>query len=233
MPPRAYITREMLINGAFEFVRKHGIGKLSTRNLANAMDCSTQPIYRAFNNMEELELATIEHAAGFVKEFLLGAPLEGEPLHHIARMQVRLMKSEPHIYHLIFQTGRLDFSKANEMLSMLTNHEAFQNHPFLGKLPPQSMMHVIRQAWVYTHGLFSIMGFNFPDIVEQLIMRTVEETIAKLTVWEIHKHRIEKDPVFDGWDLYNMAFLPEMDLGVDIKSDLIQYFLGKPLSGKA
>ncbi|MBU1069797.1 TetR/AcrR family transcriptional regulator [Myxococcota bacterium] len=233
MPPRVFITREMLIHGAFEFVRRNGVGRLSTRNLANAMDCSTQPIYRAFSNMEELELATIEHAAGFVKEFLLGAPIEGEPLHHIARMQVKLMKEEPHIYHLIFQTGRLDFSMANEMLFFLVQHTSFKDHPFLGRMEPARILHVIRQVWVYTHGLFSIMGFQFVDISEKLIMQTVQETIAKLVVWEIHKPDLSRLPQYREWPVYAQAFEQEMDLGVDIKSILLDYFSGKPLSGKA
>ena len=233
MPPKVFITREMLIQGAFDYVRKFGIGRLSTRNLANHLDCSTQPIYRAFANMEELELATIEYAANFVKEFLLNAPIEGEPLHHIARMQVRLMKEEPNIYHLIFQTGRMDFSKANEMLGALIHHASFSTHPHLAKLEPACILHVIRQAWVYTHGLFSLMGFQFVDISERLIMKTVEETISKLVVWEIHKKLLVKLDEYEQWPLYRQAFEPEMDLGVDIQSALLAHFQGKPLSGKA
>jgi len=232
MPPRVFITREMLIHGAFEFVRQNGIGRLSTRNLATAMDCSTQPIYRAFSNMEELELATIDHAAGFVKEFLLSAPIEGEPLHHIAKMQVQLMKQEPHIYHLIFQTGRLDFSKANEMLHFLVQHTSFKDHPYLRQMEPPRILHVIRQVWVYTHGLFSIMGFQFVDISEKLIMQTVQEMIAKLVVWELHKAALPKLPPYERWPVYRQAFEPELDLGVDLNDILLAHFSGKPLSGK-
>ncbi len=233
MPPRIFITREMLINGAFDFVRKNGIAKLSTRNLANHMDCSTQPIYRAFANMEELELATIEHAAGFVKEFLIGAPIEGEPLHHIPTMQVRLMKEEPHIYHLMFQTGRLDFAKANELLNLLVQHASFKDHPYLSKMEPARMLHVIRQTWAYTHGLFSIMGFQFVDISEKIIMQTVRETMAKLVVWELHKKSLARLPEYENWPVYRQAFEPELDLGVDLKAVLMAHFSGKVLSGKA
>jgi AcrR family transcriptional regulator len=233
MPPRIFITREMLINGAFDFVRKNGIGKLSTRNLANHMDCSTQPIYRAFANMEELELATIEHAAGFVQAFLLGAPIEGEPLHHIPAMQVRLMKEEPHVYHLIFQTGRLDFTKANEMLNGLVQHTSFKDHPYLSRMEPDRILHVIRQTWAYTHGLFSIMGFQFVDVSEKIIMQTVRETMAKLVVWELHKKSLHRLPEYENWPVYRQAFEPELDLGVDIKAVLQAFFAGRPLSGKA
>ncbi len=225
MPPRISITKDMLVQGAFEFIRKNGIARLSTRNLAAFVGCSTQPIYRAFRNMDELELAASEYAANFVKEFLLSAPIEGELLYHIPRMQVRLMKEEPHIYHLIFQTGHLDFAKANEMLNELIRHTAVREHPYLKKLEPERIMHVIRQAWVYTHGLFSIIGFQFIEIAEKLIMQTVEETIAKLVVWEIHKAEITRRAEYADWPVYARAFEPEMDLGVNIRDALLSHLL--------
>lgn len=223
MPPKVSITKEILIQSAFEFIRKNGITKLSTRNLAAFVGCSTQPIYRAFRNMEELELAASEHAANFVKNFLLSAPIEGELLHQIPRMQVRLMKEEPHIYHLIFQTGRLDFAKANEMLNELIQHTTVREHPYLQKLQPERIMHVIRQVWVYTHGLFSIIGFQFIDPAEQLIMQTVEDMIAKLVVWEIHKGTLVRRPEYEHWSVYAHAFEPEIDLGVDIRDALLEH----------
>lgn len=225
MPPKISITKEMLIQGAFEFIRKNGIARLSTRNLAAFVGCSTQPIYRAFRNMDELELAASERAASFVKEFLFSAPIEGELLHHIPRMQVRLMKEEPHIYHLIFLTGHLDFSKANEMLNDLIRHTAVREHPYLQKIEPDRIMNIIRQTWVYTHGLFAIIGFQFIDPAEQLIMQAVKDMVAKLVVWEIHKSRIERREEYGDWPVYAHAFEPEMDLGVDIRDALIRHLL--------
>ena len=45
MPKPTTITQEVIIETAFEMVRKEGFAVLSARNIAKQIGCSTQPIY--------------------------------------------------------------------------------------------------------------------------------------------------------------------------------------------
>ena len=54
MPKRNSVTKEILLESAFDFVRKEGSRTLSARKLAAATGCSTQPIFRLYNNMGTL-----------------------------------------------------------------------------------------------------------------------------------------------------------------------------------
>jgi len=45
MPRSTIIAQEVIIEAAFELVRKEGFEVLSTRNIAKQIGCSTQPIY--------------------------------------------------------------------------------------------------------------------------------------------------------------------------------------------
>ena len=49
MPKKPTTTREDMIKGAFELIRKQGHEALSVRNLARQLDCSTQPIMYQFS----------------------------------------------------------------------------------------------------------------------------------------------------------------------------------------
>ena len=55
MPTKIKISKEMILETAFEIVRKNGIEKLSNRELANKLNCSIRPIYYQFENSEELQ----------------------------------------------------------------------------------------------------------------------------------------------------------------------------------
>ena len=48
----AKIKKEDLIKGSIKIIRNKGIESLSARNLAKICECSTQPIFRLFENME-------------------------------------------------------------------------------------------------------------------------------------------------------------------------------------
>ena len=55
MPTKIRISKDMILDAAFEIVRKDGIEKLSNRELANKLKCSIRPIYYQFENVEEMQ----------------------------------------------------------------------------------------------------------------------------------------------------------------------------------
>ena len=62
MPPKAKVTREMILDAAFDLVRSEGQGALNVRALARCLGCSTQPILYNFATMEALTAAVYERA---------------------------------------------------------------------------------------------------------------------------------------------------------------------------
>lgn len=56
------ITRETILKGAAEVLRKEGAEGLNARRIARELNCSTQPVYSQFKNMEELTAALREEA---------------------------------------------------------------------------------------------------------------------------------------------------------------------------
>ena len=54
MPPSIKITREDIITASMDLVREQGTEGLTTRALAKKLNCSTQPIFSNFPNMESL-----------------------------------------------------------------------------------------------------------------------------------------------------------------------------------
>ena len=55
MSTKIKVQKEDLIKGAVKIIRNKGIEELSARNLAKIVGCSTQPIFRLFENMEDLK----------------------------------------------------------------------------------------------------------------------------------------------------------------------------------
>ena len=55
MPTKIRISKDMILNAAFEIVRQEGTEKLSNRELANKLKCSIRPIYYQFENVEQMK----------------------------------------------------------------------------------------------------------------------------------------------------------------------------------
>ena len=55
MPPKAKITREMIIDATFEIIRNTGVETVNARTISKKLNCSTQPVMYHFKTIEELK----------------------------------------------------------------------------------------------------------------------------------------------------------------------------------
>ncbi|MCF0105578.1 MAG: TetR/AcrR family transcriptional regulator [Holdemanella sp.] len=60
MAPRTKVSRDQIVNEAFQLVYEKGLQFLTVRNLAQRLGCSTQPIMYNFHSVEQIREALIE-----------------------------------------------------------------------------------------------------------------------------------------------------------------------------
>lgn len=107
MPPKAKVTREMILDAAFDLVRSEGQGALNVRALARRLGCSTQPILYNFATMEELTAAVYKRADDFHTSYIL--PRDGEGPDALLRLglnYVRFGHEEKHLFRFLFESDQ-------------------------------------------------------------------------------------------------------------------------------
>lgn len=70
MPPKKQITGEKILDKAVELTRKYGFENMTARFLAKELGCSTQPIYQAFADMNELKLGVVKRTLILQQDFM-------------------------------------------------------------------------------------------------------------------------------------------------------------------
>jgi len=65
------IAQEVIIEAAFELVRKEGFEVLSARNIAKQIGCSTQPIYWCYKSMDEIKAEVCRKALPYLQNLML------------------------------------------------------------------------------------------------------------------------------------------------------------------
>ena len=71
MPKKPTTTKDTIIEGAIQLIRKNGYGFLTARNLADFLGCSTQPIMYQFPNLDTLRDLTYQKVDEFHSEYIL------------------------------------------------------------------------------------------------------------------------------------------------------------------
>lgn len=70
MPATKKIGRKKILAAGIDLIREMGEGGFNARNLSVKLNCSTQPLYSEFKNMEELKDALFEACYRVYEEFV-------------------------------------------------------------------------------------------------------------------------------------------------------------------
>ena len=74
MARKETITKQDIMNAAFEILQEEGIEQVTARKLAAKASCSTQPIFRVYKNMDELIGELFGEACDFFNNYYAGIP---------------------------------------------------------------------------------------------------------------------------------------------------------------
>ena len=118
MPPRTKITREMILDAAFDLARREGHGALTARRLAAALNCSTQPVLYQFESVDEIAAQTYRRADEFHTRYLTeGLENEPEPLMALGLRYIRFAAEEKPLFRFLFQSERFAGKALDELIA--------------------------------------------------------------------------------------------------------------------
>ena len=104
MAPRNKFTREEMIAGALNVVRKRGSASLTARAVAEELGVSTQPIFTCFGTMDELKSEVHAAAERVYKSYVANGLNNRVPFFGFGMQYLRFAKEERELYRLLFLT---------------------------------------------------------------------------------------------------------------------------------
>lgn len=175
MPPKAKITKDMIIDAAFEIARRDGAENINARTVAGNLNCSTQPVMYHFEKIEDMKRAVYAKTDRFHTEYLMNIqkPQEGTML-GIGLNYIRFAIEEPHLFRFLFQSG---FAVENSLLEMIDSEEL---KPVLSAMQEAMGMNMEQTKAVFltialfAHGYASIIANNSLEYDEKIVAAHLE-----------------------------------------------------------
>ena len=163
MPPKVKIPREAIIEKAFELTKEYGFEKVTARLLASELKCSTQPVFHAFRNMEELKEEVYKRTQKLFEETMLQQPFDTETPYFLSMglKYVELAQNEKNLFHLLCMS---DSGTRLESLYDLAKHVPVPIEP-----------EVFVKTWIFTHGIATIVSTNTTNIAPEEIRQLLIE----------------------------------------------------------
>ncbi len=167
MPPKIKITKEDIVQTALSLVREGGEGAINARSIAEAMACSTQPIFSNFAGIGELRAAVADAGYALYLDFISREVASGKyPTYKAMGMAyIRFAREEKELFKLLFMRDRTnealdpaaDFLSAVDMIAKANgvSREVAER------------MHL--EMWACVHGIGTMLATAFLPLDEEFV----------------------------------------------------------------
>ena len=174
MAPKVKTSKEDIINAAIEIVRSSGAAALNARTIATKLNCSTQPIFSNFSNMEELNVAVLKKADMLCQEYMTREVESGKyPVYKANGMAyIRFAKEEKELFKLLYMRVRSDKMITEETELTEKMEVIVKNNTGLDS-ESTKLFHL--EMWAYVHGIATMFATGYLDLEWQLVSKMLTD----------------------------------------------------------
>lgn len=173
MPPKARITKEMIIDAAFEIAREEGAESINARTISQRLGCSTQPVMYYFKTIEEIKRAVFQKTDEYHTAFIMNFTSD-DPMLDIGLNYIRFAATEKKLFCLLFQSN--EFSGVN-ISDLISSDEVM---PILQAVSQEAEVDIEQARKVFSilaffvHGYASMLANNALEYDEQSFSKDLE-----------------------------------------------------------
>lgn len=174
MAPKVRITKEEIVEGAIELVRQGGELALNARNLAAALNCSTQPIFSNFSSMEELRMVVITQIDQLCNQYIKREVESGVyPAYKASGMAyIRFAKEEGELFRLLYMRDRSQEAGSKEMELGDEMESILQDSTGLSGAEAE-FFHL--EMWAFVHGIATMFATGFLNLDWELVSKMLTD----------------------------------------------------------
>ena len=175
MPPRAKITKEMIVDTAFCIVQEQGIDKVTARSISEKLNCSTQPVLYHFATIEEIKDNVYKKADEYHTGYIMNMEQDYEnPMLAIGVNYIRFAMEERNLFRFLFQSdefsgfGIMDLVESEEIGPIL---EVLKQEL---DMPMEQVKKVFSTLFIFVHGYASLYANNTMVFDEKVVLEALD-----------------------------------------------------------
>lgn len=170
------IKQDMIVNTAFQMTKQEGIEQVTARKLAAKAECSTQPIFRYYANMDELYQELFRMAHSFYTFYYERVPKEhSEPFVNLAYAYIQFAREEKHLFRFLFFPSHSYGKTAYEILNgdkgiVVAEFEKAK------KDGCRNVSDLFTKFWIFVNGIACMILSGDYDLGEQETIQLLKDT---------------------------------------------------------
>ncbi|MCR5671660.1 MAG: WHG domain-containing protein [Butyrivibrio sp.] len=153
MSRKATITQKEIVNAAFKITRKEGFEQITSRKLAAMAGCSTQPIFRIYENMDALKKDVYDKAAEYYQDYYNEfSKTHDVPFVDLGLAYIGFAQKYPHLFRLLFVSEQGPESKSMYDLVNGQSENVVKEINKAAAKGAKNAQQLFMQMWIFIHG---------------------------------------------------------------------------------
>ena len=168
MGRKTKITREMILDAAYELLDEEGIGGVAIKSIASKLGCSTQPVSWQFGSMNELKKELLMFTSSKMRVIMGEAVMGREAIEAFFMTGVQyiaLACDHPNVFRFLCvddpsKSIGEDLLEGQSIFSVGFSPDVAELMAATYKVPEEEIATVVRDVVIYTHGLAVMMMYD-------------------------------------------------------------------------
>ena len=164
------LTKENIVRSAVKLINKEGWDALNARSLAKYIGISTKPLYRIYQNMDEIKNDVLQEIYRQYDEFINSKIDNKKALLTLCIAYVEFANDYKNLFISLFLSDNLKWKKIEDVFDEKWNQGVIINlvnkHDYTFEKAKELFLHI----WLYSNGLATLIATNQIKLDEEKIM---------------------------------------------------------------
>lgn len=177
MARKTRFSKEEILEKSIEFIREYGYEKLTVRELAKSIGCSTGPIFKNYTNFDMYKNDLKEYLYNDYKNFIYQYIDKDDYLYTISYAYALYAKKEPNIFKSLFITELAGSRTVDEVLNTKRNIETIEAMVKQYNISLENAKKVYSEVRFYTHGISAQLAVKSIKLKEKELKDLIRNNI--------------------------------------------------------
>ena len=177
-------SKEEILEKSVEFIKEYGYSKLTVRELAKYVGCSTQPIFKNYDNFDMYKEELKSYLKSDYNKFVFKYVDKEDYLYTISYAYALYAKKEPNMFFSLFMADLAGSRTVREVLDTDRNKETIDAMVKQYNISLENAEKVYREVRFYTHGIATqlcVKSIKLTDKeIKELIRNNIEMNLRGL-----------------------------------------------------
>lgn len=179
MARKKTITKQQILNAAYDVVRTEGFGGFTARNIAKKMKCSTQPIYLEFKNMDDLKNELFEKIKGYLKTEIYSHEHTGDPLLDACLNYIYFADTEKVLFRALYIENHLGIEKMHKIsldfaLNLMNEKEETKD------FSDDEKFQLFTKIWIVAQGIASLLSSGLLAMNSEQVEASLNDSLSEM-----------------------------------------------------